>query len=486
MEQRTYMRTSLALLAALSLVVGLSWTPLTAHAGKPIPEHVQVLVVGGSPAGIAAAVAAARAGMTTLLVEPREEIGGDITLSWLNMLDLNHGPTGQQLTRGIFGRVYRELGQTFDVDHARAVFENLVRAQPTLTVVTRTRVKSPIMQGRKLTGVVLVIGRWRQRTVMADEIIDATDDASLASAAHVPFTVGREESGLDHRMQAATLVLRLAGVDYNGVRHYVRKVKHPDRIGGIWNRYAWGYGEIIKDFRPQNPRIAAYDLNLGWQTDGTVLVNSVHVFDVDGTNPQSVREARAQTVAELPRYMQFLRARAPGFANAYLVGAAPYLYVRETRHLACLYKMEAEDILEGHDFWDRVAIASYPIDLHPYIPGHMNPYRVSRRVYAIPFRILVPRGVDRLMVVGKPVGATYIAAGSLRVIPTGMAMGEAAGEAAALAVRWGTTPRRMAENAALIARLQHRLVSMGAYLPSPEELSAPWQPQTTTASRASP
>ena len=182
----------------------------------------------------------------------------------------------------------------------------------------------------------------------------------------------------------------------------------------------------------------------------------------------------------------FLRARAPGFANAYLVGAAPYLYVRETRHLACLYKMEAEDILEGHDFWDRVAIASYPIDLHPYIPGHMNPYRVSRRVYAIPFRILVPRGVDRLMVVGKPVGATYIAAGSLRVIPTGMAMGEAAGEAAALAVRWGTTPTRMAENAALIARLQHRLVSMGAYLPSPEELSAPWQPQTTTASRASP
>ena len=487
MEQRTYMRTSLALLAALSLVVGLSWTPLTAHAGKPIPEHVQVLVVGGSPAGIAAAVAAARAGMTTLLVEPREEIGGDITLSWLNMLDLNHGPTGQQLTRGIFGRVYRELGQTFDVDHARAVFENLVRAQPTLTVVTRTRVKSPIMQGRKLTGVVLVIGRWRQRTVMADEIIDATDDASLASAAHVPFTVGREESGLDHRMQAATLVLRLAGVDYNGVRHYVRKVKHPDRIGGIWNRYAWGYGEIIKDFRPQNPRVAAYDLNLGWQTDGTVLVNSVHVFNVDGADARSLREARAQAVAELPQFMQFLRTRAPGFANAYLVGAAPNLYVRETRHLACLYRMDADDILEGHDFWDRVAIASYPIDLHPYIPGQMNPFRVSRRVYAIPFRILVPRGVDRLMVVGKPVGATYIAAGSLRVIPTGMAMGEAAGEAAAIAVRAGTTPMRMAQNAALIAHLQRRLVSMGAYLPSPEHFSAPWQhPHITTASRPTP
>ena len=78
MERQTYMRTSLALLAALSLVLALSWAPLTAHAGKPIPDHVQVVVVGGSPAGIAAAVAAARAGMTTLLVEQREEIGGDI------------------------------------------------------------------------------------------------------------------------------------------------------------------------------------------------------------------------------------------------------------------------------------------------------------------------------------------------------------------------------------------------------------------------
>src|SRR5437879_12785461 len=101
--------------------------------------------------------------MTTLLVEPREEIGGDITLSWLNMLDLNHGPTGQQLTRGIFGRVYRELGQTFDVDHARAVFENLVQAQPTLTVITRTSVKSPFMRGPAHHRVEHITGTWHLR-----------------------------------------------------------------------------------------------------------------------------------------------------------------------------------------------------------------------------------------------------------------------------------------------------------------------------------
>src|SRR2546426_11010080 len=89
--RRVSMRTSLALLAALSLVLALSWAPLTAHAGRPIPAHVQVLIVGGSPAGIAAAVAAARAGMTQVLVEPRGEIGGDITQSLLNELGNHHG-----------------------------------------------------------------------------------------------------------------------------------------------------------------------------------------------------------------------------------------------------------------------------------------------------------------------------------------------------------------------------------------------------------
>src|SRR3989442_7831947 len=103
--RRVSMRTSLALLAALSLVLALSWAPLTAHAGRPIPAHVQVLVVGGSPAGIAAAVAAARAGMTTLVVEPREEIGGDIKLVLLDMLDLHHRPNRGQVDLGILWRV---------------------------------------------------------------------------------------------------------------------------------------------------------------------------------------------------------------------------------------------------------------------------------------------------------------------------------------------------------------------------------------------
>jgi hypothetical protein len=467
------MRRSLVLLAAILLLLTFPVSLRPAQAGNPFPAHVRVVVVGGSPAGIAAAIAAARGGASTLLVESREEIGGDITLGWLNVLDLSRGPAGQQLTRGIFGQVYRALGQTFDIEEAQLVFDSLARARPMLRVMTRTRVVAPMVRDGAVTGVVLATQDGRQQAVTADVFIDATDDAALAVAAGVPFTVGREESGLDRRMQAATLVFRLAGVDYQAVTRYIAVEKRrPDRLCGVHGRYVWGYGEIFKNFHAHNPRVAAFDMNIGWQSDDTVLINSLHVFDVDGAVPRSLQEAYASALAELPTLVEFLRLHARGFANAYLVGAAPYLYIRETRHIASLYRMTADDILTGTDFWDRIAVASYPIDLHPYAPGQMNPFRVSRRVYAIPFRILVPQGVERLLVVGKPVGATYAAAGSLRVIPTGMAMGEAAGEAAVIAIRSGTTPAQMAQDPTRIAELQKRLTTMGAYLPSLEQIAA--------------
>jgi hypothetical protein len=477
------MRKALALLIALALLLTLRGAILPAEAKKPRAVHVQVLVVGGSPAGIAAAVAASRAGMTTLLVEPHEEIGGEITLAWLNVLDLNLGPAGQSLTRGLFGQMYRALGQTFDIEEAQMVLDRFVQAQPKLTVQTRTKVVAPIVRDGVLTGVVLATGDGRSRVVTADEFIDATDDASLAVAAGVSYTVGRQESGLDRRMQAATLVFRLAGVDRRAVTRYVAEEKmKPGRLCGVRGQYVWGYAEIVRHFRARNARVAAFDLNLGWQSDDTVLVNALQIFDVNGADRGSLQQARAQGETELPALARFLNARAPGFASAYVVGAAPHLYVRETLHVASAYRLTAEDILSGSDFWDRVAVASYPIDLHPYAPGQMNPFAVSNRVYAIPFRILVPLGVERLLVVGKPVGATYSAAGSLRVIPTTMAMGEAGGEAAAFAIRNGTTPARMAQDPGLITQLQRRLTSVGAYLPSPGELMAasPSRPSPTS------
>lgn len=467
---RVMMHRRLIFLPSVALAVLLAAVPGTG-AERPIPTHVNVLVVGGSPAGIAAAVAAARAGMTTLLVEPREEIGGDMTLAWLNMMDLNRGPDGLPLTRGIFAQVHKKLGQTYDIKAARKVFADLVGAQRTLTVLTHTTVRSPHLSDGTLTGLVLTAGGRTQR-VTADQFIDATDDASLAVASGVPYRIGREETGLDRRQQAATLIFHLKGVDYEIIRRYIAAFEKPGHIGGVNGRYIWGFSRIAWRYVPHNPRMGLYDLNLGWQTDGTVLVNALQIYDVDGTNATSMNEAHAQALKELPSVVRFLQTSIPGFAQATLVDAAPRLYIRETRHIDGLYRMTPEDIRDSHDFPDRIAVASYPIDLHPYGKGQMNPYRVSRRVYAIPFRILVPQRIDHLMVVGKPVSAGYAAAGSLRMIPTGMSMGEAAGEAAVLAISSATTPTRIATSPALIAQLQRRLLAAGVYLASPQHVLA--------------
>jgi len=464
MHRRQILPTSVALAVLLAALPG-------AGAERPVPTHVDVLVVGGSPAGIAAAVAASRAGMTTLLVEPQEEIGGDIALAWLNVLDLNRGPDGLPLTRGIFAQVNKRLGQTFDIKTARKVFADLVGTQRTLTVMTRTSVPSPLLSNGTLAGIVLTAGGRTQR-VTADQLIDATDDASLAVASGVPYKVGREETGLDRRQQAATLIFRLKGVDYETIRRYIAAFEKPARMGGVNGRYIWGFSRIAWRYVPRNPRMGLYDLNLGWQSDGTVLVNALQIYDVDGTNATSLDEAHAQALKELPSVVRFLQTSIPGFAHATLVDAAPHLYVRETRHIDGLYRMTAEDVHDSRDFPDRIAVASYPIDLHPYGKGQMNPYRVSRRVYAIPFRILVPLRVDHLMVVGKPVSAAYAAAGSLRMIPTGMSLGEAAGEAAVLAISSATTPTRIATSPALVARLQRRLLTAGVYLASPQQILA--------------
>ena len=460
-------------LTILFLMAGLATRTQVAAAlpSTLIPLRAQVLVIGGNPAGIAAALAAARAGMTVLLLEVRDELGGDITGAWLNTFDMNWGPNREHLTQGIFLEAYRALGQTFDVDQARAFFRGLLENQPGLTVLLRTRVVSPLLRENSIVGVVAISDQHRvPLSILADEVIDATDDAAVAVASGVPYTVGREESGLDRRMQAATLIFRLAGVDQTAVFDYLRAHEKPVGRGGAWGRHAWGYAQIASQYQPRNPRIGLFDLNLGWQTDGTVLVNAVQIYDVDGTDEQSMREGRAVALAELPSVVAFLRTAAPGFEKAVLIAAAPHLYIRETRHTIGMYRMEVDDILQGRDFYDKVAVASYPIDIHPYKPGQLNVYSAVRRVYSIPYRVLVPTGIDHLQVAGKAVSATYTAFGSLRVIPTAMALGEAAGRAAALAVATSRSPRQNAEDRTLIVTLQKNLTAEGAFIANPKDL----------------
>jgi len=461
---------ALALAVALPLSLGTTGFAAAGPAGLVrAPEacdvRTPVLVVGGTPAGVAAGVAAARTGTAVYMTEARPYLGGDLTGAMLNMLDMDFGLSGEHLARGVFSEVYKQLGMTFDVENAKRVFMDEVQREPLITLKLHRRPVEVLMNGPWITAVVFENPRHERETVCAKRVIDATDDGDVAAMAGAPFTIGREDSGIDRAMMSATLVFELKDVNWRQVVTYVTGAREQHmRRGGVYQGNVWGFGAIMRMYRPTQPNTAIYDLNVGLQNDHSVLINGLLAFGVDGTDPASVADGMRRAKAELPPLMEFLRETAPGFSKASLARTADYLYIRETRHIRGLYTLTANDIVNSRVFWDAVGVASYPIDIHPYKLGEFNPYAPKRFVYTIPFRSLVPYGTANLVIASRSISATYSAAASCRVVPTTMVEGQAAGLAAVLSIERRVSIPQLLEQPALIHDLQSGLHGQGAYL----------------------
>ncbi len=456
-------------LAAVAVLVATLGGAAPVTTVLPSSCEADVLVIGGTPGGIAAALGAARMGASVVLVEGSAELGGVIGSAWLTTFDMSLGPNGDHLIGGIFLDAYRQLGVSFDPRGAARVFGRMVVHEPGVRTVTHAIPVEVIKEGSRITSVRFLDRRWRRSFVVcATQIIDATDDGDVAAAAGVPYTVGRpDERGQGRWVQASTLILRVDWVDWWELAADIRRRKGEgaDPVAwGVNGNAAWGYPEQMAAYRPSHPRVVAYPLNLSRQNDGSVLINSLNVIGVDGLDPASVDWGMRTAVAELPRLIEHLRRAVPGFERVRLLGHAPALYIRETRHIVGLYTLTEADILAGRVFDDRVAVASYPIDIHPYAVGWTNPYPPRANAYTIPLRAIVPHGVENLMLASRALSATSEAHGSVRVIPTIMAVGQAAGVTAAFSVRNGWTPRDIAESPVLIWEVQRALIVQGASL----------------------
>jgi hypothetical protein len=450
------------------LVVTIGWA---APAASSVPRtvNVDVLVVGGTPGGVAAAIAAARVGASVFLVESSPTLGGVLTSAWLTTFDMNQGAGGQHLTQGIFLEHYRQLGISFDRGQAARVMGRAVVNEPGLRVAVESAPAGVKMDGDRIAGLEFYDVRWRRLVqVHAAQVIDATDDADVAAMAGTPYVLGRPGYRAGERwMQAVTLVVRIGDVDWRALVAdiYARLLDGADLFAwGINGKAAWGYADEAARYRPIDPRVVIYPLNLALQDDGSVLINALNVTLVDGLDRDSVASAMATARAELPSLAAHLRESVPGFARARLLDHAPALYVRETRHVAGLYTLTTDDVLAGRIFDDRIAVASYPIDIHPYYPGWVNPYPRVATEYTIPYRAIVPVRPRNLLIASRALSATSEAHGSARVVPTVMALGQAAGVAAALAAQQGWTPAQIADNPARVRALQGALIAQGAYL----------------------
>jgi hypothetical protein len=430
---------------------------------------VDVLVIGGTPAGMAAAAGAARAGARVQVVESRTKVGGPITWAWLTTFDMNLSADGLHLTRGVFSDYYRLLGLSFDLAEATDKLKWAVYREVLVNVTEDAPMVRPLLDGTRVVGAEFHDrGFDRPLIIRAKVTIDATDDADIAAAAGVPYVLGREGPDGQRWMQPATLIFRLSQVNWEELAAAILARRNGNQAQwGVNGKAAWGFWEAMRAYKPTQPDAGVLGLNLALQRDGSVLVNTLQIFGVNGTVPSSLADGMAKARRELPHLVQFMRTTIPGLSQVQLADHAPELYVRETRHIEGAQTLTGEDIIRRRVFWDRIAVASYPIDIHPYTPSWTSPHPPVRYVYTIPIKTIIPRAGDGLLVASRAFSATSEAAGSARVIPTTMALGQAAGVAAAVCAKDGCTPQDLTRTPALVKKIQQILLAQGAYLGPP-------------------
>ena len=406
-------------------------SPVLAAARARVPDSnaaIDVLVVGGTPAGVAAAVTAARLGDRVVLVSEKADLGGTLTDAMMDQWDLNTTPNGVSVQHGIFDEIYARLGDVFAPEQAARAFRAMVAAEPSIDVVYDAR---PIAvqtsaegSGKRIDAVTFREPSGATHTYGAPAVIDATDDADVAVLAGARYTTGRQDSGIDERTQAVTEMFTFADVDWNALAAAYDDERYGAG-GGVIGRRAWGYATLMRSYRPAFDDIVVRDLNLGLLPDGDVSVNAIDVTGIDGTNAGQLEFAKAQTQIEAPRLLAFLRARVPGLRKARIGDFAPDVYVRETRHIVGVERLSTQDVWYGKIPADSIALASYPIDLHPVDPTDEPAYAPERHVYGIAFGTLEPLGLTNVLLASPAISASHEASGSARIIPTTIEEGEA-------------------------------------------------------------
>lgn len=403
------------------------------HRTVPVYDTADVVVIGGGPAGTAAAISAARCGKKTILLEQTGQLGGMGTLGNVSVF------MGVGNVTGIYREIISEfLPAALPDSHHQSIwpqyspFElrhylNQKLEKEGVEVYYHTSFVAAVKDGNRVTGVIANTREGLQ-AFEGSVFIDCTGDARVAGEAGVPLRSGRDEDGLTQPM---TLMFMMQNTG-KPARQYL-----PDDC----YRY-----ETVSDL-PQGR-------HLFWERngDGTLLVNMTRVRG-NGAKIKDINYAEKEALRQVFSVANYLQRN--GYENYILSHVAGQVGVRETNQIVGRYTLTEEDLLSGRRFDDVVAQTNYEIDIHNPTGGASTDER-KLSGYDIPYRCLIPVDVEGLIVAGRCISATHVAMSSMRVQATCYALGQAAGNAAALAIEAGSSVADIP-----IDKLHERLAAQG-------------------------
>ena len=440
----------------------------------PILEACDVVVLGGGPAGIAAAVAAARGGARTMLVERYGFLGGMGTAGGVTNFcglyanvhgeqrQIAHGVADDLLDRlehldglnaphMVLGKI---LARAFDISAFKIAADDLVTSSGA-RILFHAFAAGIVSTAPGRIDALIVETKSGRVAVQASQYVDCSGDADLAFWCGAPFEIGKGAGG----MLYPSTMYRIGGVD-------------PVRAGEAWRTIPQAMEEAQRrgvKFPRKGAIVRPQNHPTEWRANITQLANA-DGSAVSGVDALALSNGEIDGRRQVRETFAFLRTIV-GFEHSYLTEIAPQIGIRETRRIVGDYVLTESDVLDCADFDDAIGVNGWPVENH--IPGGVEwkwpKIPESRGFNQLPYRMLLPSGVDNLLVAGRCASMTHVGQSAARVMGTCLVMGEAAGTAAAMAVKSAIAPRALPMDL-----LQNRLETEGAFVGQklPEETNS--------------
>lgn len=441
-----------------------------------------VVIIGGGPAGTVAAIASARCGAKTLLVEQNGYLGGMLTMAGTGpQMTFHAGSTQvvQGIAEEIVARLVKEgfspghmedfVGYAssvtpFDAEGMKLILETLVK-EAGADLLYHTVYTGCEWEDRKIRKVRLY-GKQGFFDVSASVFIDASADADLATHAGIGSVYGREE---DHLAQPMTMNIKVSNVNRDKMIEYIKNNSGDmletipfERLQLIPRSGMQGAYSIIRMAKEKGEFPIDRDMVLCFETNnpGEYILNMSRIIKKSALDSFDLTEAEIEGRKQAHAIVAFMRNYIPGFEHAVIVTTGPHIGIRESRKINGAYRLTASDLLENKMFEDAIAMGGYPIDIHSPDGGTMEHHYLKKGSwYSIPYRCLYTNELDNLLVAGRCISATHEACAAVRVTPILMAISEGAGTAAAIAAKQG-----IGVAAIDVAQLQNLLKDHGAFL----------------------